>query len=70
MMWFLRLAKSRYELFRAQFLLGTKIKSTYKNVLQNTNILDLSVKLGSQCPIHALGPRQKWANLPPTFLEL
>ena len=69
-MWFLRLVKSRYELFRAQFLLGTKIKSTYKNVLQNTNILDLSEKRGSQRPIPVLGPRQKWVDFPPTFFEL
>ena len=50
--------------------LGTKIKSTYKNVLRNTKILDLSVKQGSQCPILVLAPRQKWVDLPPTFFEL
>ena len=69
-MWFLRLAKSLHKLFRTQFLFGTKIKSTYKNVLRNTKILDLSVKRGSQHPIYVLGPRQKWVNLPPTFFEL
>ena len=69
-MWFLRLAKSRHKLLRTQFLFGTKIKSTYKNVLRNTKILDLSVKRGSQRPIYVLGPRQKWVDLPPTFFEL
>ena len=69
-MWFLRLAKSWHKLFRTQFLFGTKIKSTYKNVLRNTKILDLSVKRGSQHPIYVLGPRQKWVDLPPTFFEL
>ena len=49
-MWFLRLAKSRHKLFRTQFLFGTKIKSTYKSILWNTKILDLSVKRGSQRP--------------------
>ena len=69
-MWFLRLAKSRHKLFRTQFLFGTKIKNTYKNILQNTKILDLSVKRGSQRPIPVLGPRQKWVDFPPTFFEL
>ena len=69
-MWFLRLAKSLHKLFRTQFLFGTKIKSTYKNVLRNTKILDLSVKRGSQRPIYVLGPRQKWVDLPPTFFKL
>ena len=69
-MWFLRLAKSRHKLFRTQFLFGTKIKNTYKNILQNTKILDLSVKRGSQRPYQVSGPRQKWVDLPPTFFEL
>ena len=69
-MWFLRLAKSLHKLFRTQFLFGTKIKSTYINILQNTKILDLSEKRGSQRPIPDLGPRQKWVNFPPTFFEL
>ena len=69
-MWFLRLAKSRHKLFRTQFLFGTKIKSTYENLLRNTKILDLSEKRGSQRPIPDLGPRQKWVNFPPTFFEL
>ena len=69
-MWFLRLAKAGHKLFWTQFLFGTKIKSTYKNVLQNTKILDLSVKRGSQCPIPVLGPRQKWVDFPPTFFAL
>ena len=68
-MWFLRLAKSLHKLFRSQFLFGIKIKSTYENVLQNTKILELSVKRRSQSPIYVLGPRQKWVNLPPTFLN-
>ena len=33
---FLILAKSRHKLFWAQFLFGTKIKTSYENVLQNT----------------------------------
>ena len=69
-MWFLRPAESRHKLFRAQFLFGTKIKTTYQNVLPNTWILDLSVKRGSQQPIQVLGPRQKWVNFPPTFFQL
>ena len=69
-MWFLRLAKSRHKLFRTQFLFGTKIKSTYKSILWNTKILDLSVKRGSQRPFQVSGPRQKWVDLPPTFFEL
>ena len=69
-MWFLRLAKSLHKLFQTQFLFGTKIKSTYKNLLCNAKILDLSVKRGCQRPIHGLGPRQKWIDLPLTFFEL
>ena len=69
-MWFLRLAKSLHKLFRTQFLFSTKIKSTFKNILQNTKILDLSVKRGSQHPYQVLGPRQKWVDFPPTFFEL
>ena len=69
-MWFLRLAKSLHKLFRTQFLFATKIKSSYKNVLQNTKILDLSAKWGSQRPIQVLAPRQKWVDFPPTFFEL
>ena len=57
-MWFLRLAKSRRKLFWTQFLFGTEIKSTFKNVLPNTWILDLSVKWRSQQPISVLSPRQ------------
>ena len=69
-MWFPRLAKSLHKFFQTQFLFGTKIKSTYKNVLGNTKILDLSVKRESQRPIPVLGPRQKWVDFPPTFFEL
>ena len=69
-MWFLRPAKSRHKLFRAQFLFGTKIKTTYQNTLPNTWILDLSVKRGSQRPVSVLGPRQKRVDLPPTFFQL
>ena len=69
-MWFLRLAKLLHKLFWTQFLFGSKIKSTYKNALENTEILDMSVKRGSQRPIKLLGPRQKWVDLPPTFFEL
>ena len=69
-MWFLRLAKSLHKLFWTQFLFGTKIKSIYKSVLQNTKIMDLSVKRGSQRPTHVLCPSQKWVNFPPTFFEL
>ena len=69
-MWFVRLAKSRHKFFQTQFLFGIKIKNTDKNILQNTKILDLSVKRGSQNPILVLGSRQKWANLPQTFFEL
>ena len=68
-MWFPRLAKLQDKLFWTQFLFGTKIKSTYKKVLPNTRILDLSVKEGSQHPILVLGPTQKWFNLPPLFFE-
>ena len=68
-MWFLRQAKSLHKLFKTQFLLGTKIKSTYSNMLQNTKILDLSAKWGSQRPIQVLAPRQKWVDFPPTFFE-
>ena len=56
--------------FWTQFLFCTKIKSTYKIVLQNTKFLDLSVKQGSQCQILLLAPRQKWVDFPPTFFEL
>ena len=69
-MWFLRLAKSLHKLFPTQFLFGTKIKSTYEDILQNTKILDLSVKRGSQAWIQVLAPRQKWVDLPPKFFEL
>ena len=69
-MWFLRLAKSLHKIFWTQYLFGTKIKSTYENMLQNTKNLDLSVKRGSQGPISVLGPRQKWVDFPPTFFEL
>ena len=69
-MWFLRLAKSRHKLFRTQFLFNANIKSTYKKLLRNTKILDLSVKRGSQGPISVLGPRQKWVDFPPTFFKL
>ena len=68
-MWFLRLTKSLHKLFWTQFLFGTKIKSTYEIVLRNTQILDLSVKRGSQCQIQVLALRQKWVDLPPTFFE-
>ena len=64
------MAKSRHKLFWTQFLFGTKIKTSYKNILQNMKILDLSVKRGSQHPIHVLGPRQKWVDFPPTFFEV
>ena len=68
-MWFLRLAKSQQKLFGTLFLFGTKIKSTYKKVLPNTRILDLSVKQEFQHPIQVLGPTQKWDDFPPTFYE-
>ena len=68
-MWFLRLAKLLHSHFQTRFLFGTKMKSTYENILQNTKTLDLSAKQGSQCPIQVLGLRQKWVNLPPTFFE-
>ena len=58
-MWFLRLAKSLHKLFRTQFLFGTKIKSTYENILQNTKILDLSVKRGFLVVCHLLLNFQK-----------
>ena len=45
--------------FWAQFRFGTKIKTTYPDVLPNTRILDLSVKPGSQRPVQVFGPRQK-----------
>ena len=69
-MWFLKLAKSLHKLFWTQFLFGTKIKSIYRNMLQNTKILDLGVKRGCQPQIQDLAPRQKWVDLPPTFFEL
>ena len=69
-MWFLRLAKSWHKLFRAQFWFGTKIKPSQKSVLQNTKILDLAEKGGSQQPNSVLGPRQKWVKFPPTFFKL
>ena len=49
------------------FLFLTNIKTTYKIVLQNTKIFDLSQKRGSRQLISVLGPRQKSHNLPPTF---
>ena len=69
-MWSLRMAKSRHKLFRTKFLFCIKINSTYENVLQNTNILDLSEKRGSRRPIPVLGPRQKWVDFPPLFFQL
>ena len=68
-MWFQRLTKLFHKLFWTQLLFGTKINSTSKNALWKTNILDLCVKRGSQHPIQVVAPKQKWVNLPPTFLN-
>ena len=54
----------------AHFLFFACIKTTYKTLLQNTQIFELSQKRGSQWPIPVLGPRQKIDNFTPTFLRL
>ena len=43
-MWFVRPAKSWHKLFQMQFLLGTKIKTTYGNVLTTKHM-----NLGPKC---------------------
>ena len=57
-------------MFWAHFLFFACIKTTYKTLLQNTQIFYLSQKRGSRWPIPVLGPRQKSDNFPPTFLQL
>ena len=42
------MVKSQDKNFRAQYLFHTKIKTTYQNVLQTTEILELRLKQGSQ----------------------